>query len=193
MVKTIDEFAFQTNLLALNAAVEAARAGVAGAGFAVVADEVRALAERSARAARDSAEKIAEAQRRGAQGVELSARVAGRLQAIAGQVRRMDELAAGIAEACREQSAGIGQLNTAMTDIDRVTQANAAQAEETAGTAEELGAQVTELNAAMDDLARLLGSTTEGDEMARSPELVAPSVGGAPAVACAAQHLPTQG
>jgi methyl-accepting chemotaxis protein len=159
IIKTIDEIAFQTNILALNAAVEAARAGEAGAGFAVVADEVRSLAQRSAVAAKETADKIADATQKSAQGVELSVRVASGLQEILEKTREVDRLVAEVATASQEQSEGITQINTAVSQMDKVTQANAAGAEETASAAEELNAQSAELQQAASQLAALVGAS----------------------------------
>ena len=141
IVKSIDEIAFQTNILALNAAVEAARAGEAGAGFAVVAEEVRALAQRSAHAARETAEKIEDSIHKSEQGVQLSTAVAESFQDIAAKARQMDDLVAEIATASHEQSQGVGQVSSAIADMDKVTQSNAATAEESASAAEELNQQ----------------------------------------------------
>ncbi|MFH1500234.1 MAG: methyl-accepting chemotaxis protein [Verrucomicrobiota bacterium] len=161
IIKTIDEIAFQTNILALNAAVEAARAGEAGAGFAVVADEVRSLAQRSAVAAKETAEKIEDATRRSAQGVQLSARVAEGLQKIVTRAREVDQLVAEVAVASREQSEGLTQISTAITQMDQITQTNAANAEETASAAEELNAQSQELKNTSGELASLVGAALE--------------------------------
>ncbi|MFA6286591.1 MAG: methyl-accepting chemotaxis protein [Opitutaceae bacterium] len=158
IIKTIDEIAFQTNILALNAAVEAARAGEAGAGFAVVADEVRSLAQRSAVAAKETADKIADATSRSAQGVELSGRVSSGLQQILEKNREVDRLVADVATASQEQSEGLAQINVAITQMDKVTQSNAANAEETASAAEELNAQSEELRTASAQLAALVGA-----------------------------------
>jgi methyl-accepting chemotaxis protein len=159
IIKTIDEIAFQTNILALNAAVEAARAGEAGAGFAVVAEEVRSLAQRSAVAAKETAVKIAEASTRSEQGVQLTLRVAGGLQQILNQNREVDRLISEVAGASAEQSEGLSQINMAVSQLDKVTQSNAACAEETAAAAQDLNSRSTELSNASRDLARLVGTS----------------------------------
>jgi methyl-accepting chemotaxis protein len=145
IVKTIDEIAFQTNILALNAAVEAARAGEAGAGFAVVADEVRSLAQRSAQSAKETAAKIEDSVTRSEHGVKISARVAESFSEIVTKARGVDELVAEIATGSNEQSQGIGQVATAVSQMDKVTQSNAASAEESASASEELNAQAENL------------------------------------------------
>ena len=158
IIKTIDEIAFQTNILALNAAVEAARAGEAGAGFAVVAEEVRSLAQRSATAAKETADKIEAALQKSEEGAATSAEVAAMLTQIVDHVRNMDTLVAEIAQASTEQSAGIAQVNGAMTEMDKVTQTNAAGAEESASAAHELSSQSTELRNLVDQLRLLVGA-----------------------------------
>ena len=160
IIKTIDEIAFQTNILALNAAVEAARAGEAGMGFAVVADEVRNLAQRCAQSARETSGKIESAVANTAQGVALSTKVAEGLTAIVSKVRQVADLAAEVAAASREQSQGVSQVNLAVTEMDKVTQANAANAEESSAAAEELNAQAETLTDAMTELLRLVGGQT---------------------------------
>jgi methyl-accepting chemotaxis protein len=157
IIKTIDEIAFQTNILALNAAVEAARAGEAGMGFAVVADEVRNLAQRSAQAAKETASKIEGAIGKTAQGVEISGKVVQALNDIVARTRQVDELAAEVASASGEQTQGITQINTAVGQMDKVTQGNAASAEESAAAAEELNAQAETMKASVTDLLKLVG------------------------------------
>jgi hypothetical protein len=171
IIKTINEIAFQTNLLALNAAVEAARAGEAGMGFAVVAEEVRSLAQRSATAAQETAAKIEGAIARTAQGVEISARVASALENILAKVRQVDDIASQVAAASREQGQGIAQINTAIGQADRVTQATAAHAEQSAAAAAQLDAQAQALHHAMQDLKALV----EGAQAAAPTQAPAPS------------------
>jgi len=163
IIKTIDEIAFQTNILALNAAVEAARAGEAGAGFAVVAEEVRALAQRSAQAAKETAGKIEDAIQKSEHGVAISGGVAKALGEIVEKARKVDALVAEIAVASQEQNQGIGQVNTAVSQMDKVTQSNAGSAEETAAAAEELNAQAQCMHDNVVELLRLVGG--HGDKV----------------------------
>ena len=141
IVKNIDEIAFQTNILALNAAVEAARAGEAGAGFAVVADEVRSLAQRSAAAAKETAEKIEAAIANSQRGSVSCGKVGDSLDEIVRKVAAVDSLVAEISTAAKEQSQGIQQVGTAMTQLDKVTQGNATNAQQSASAAEQLNSQ----------------------------------------------------
>ncbi len=146
IITTIDEIAFQTNLLALNAAVEAARAGEQGRGFAVVAAEVRSLAQRSASAAREIKGLIQDSVSKIGAGTELVNRSGSTLTEIVDAVKRVTAIVAEIAAASKEQATGVGQINHAVSDIDKITQANASQAEEISGTASALSTQSRELD-----------------------------------------------
>ena len=138
IVRTIDEIAFQTNILALNAAVEAARAGEAGLGFAVVADEVRTLALRSAKAAKETSDKITASIARAEAGVQLSRKVSGNFELIVERTRGLDARIAEIAQANGEQSHGIDKIKTAVGEMDRVTRENASLAGETVASTQKL-------------------------------------------------------
>jgi methyl-accepting chemotaxis protein len=170
----IDEIARQTNLLALNAAVEAARAGEAGRGFAVVAAEVRSLAQRSSQAAKDIAQLIATSAGQVKDGVQLVDQAGTALTEIIGSIRSVADTVSDIAAASREQSVGIEQVNKALTQIDDVTQQNAALVEENAATARVL----SDMAKAMREhvaFFKLGGETDVGKEIADEEPVRRPS------------------
>lgn len=163
ILKTIDEIAFQTNLLALNAAVEAARAGEAGMGFAVVADEVRSLAQRAASAARETAARIDDSRAKTADGVAVSAKVAHTLEDIVSKARKVDDLVVAVATASEEQSRGIVQINSAISQMDKLTQGSAANASESAEASGALHNQALAMRASVQELLALVDGGTRID------------------------------
>ena len=149
IIGVIDEIAFQTNLLALNAGVEAARAGEAGRGFAVVASEVRALAQRCSNAAKEIKELISQSTQQVAQGVGLADRTGEALEKIVKTVGAVSVLVSEISSAAKQQSTGLGEINSAMTQLDQVTQQNAAMVQETTRASQDLNKDANELNTLM--------------------------------------------
>ncbi len=145
IIGVIDGIAFQTNILALNAAVEAARAGEQGRGFAVVAGEVRTLAQRSAEAAKEIKALINASVERVEMGAELVAQSGAVMQDIVGSVRRVSDLIGEISAASTEQRDGIGLVNQAVTQLDQMTQQNAALVEESAAAAQSMREQAHRL------------------------------------------------
>ncbi len=162
IIRVIDEIAFQTNILALNAAVEAARAGEAGLGFAVVADEVRNLAQRSAQAAKDTADLIEESILKSGEGSTKLAQVAASIQAITEGAEKVKTLVDEVEASSKEQAQGIEQISRAVAQMDEVTQRNAANAEESASAGEELNAQSQSLMSVVGQLRDMVGNAPEG-------------------------------
>ncbi len=153
----IDEIAFQTNLLALNAAVEAARAGEAGKGFAVVATEVRALAQRSGRASKEIKDLISNSDSQVRDGVGLVQKAGTSLEEIVTSVRKVADIISDIAAASKEQASGIDEVGTAVTNMDEMTQQNAALVEETTAALHSMTGQT-------DDLKKLVRFFKTGEE-----------------------------
>jgi len=162
IITVIDDIAFQTNLLALNAGVEAARAGEAGRGFAVVASEVRALAQRSSDAAKEINGLISESGHHVKQGVQLVDQAGGALQTIAVAVKELSMHVGEIATSSRNQSAGISEINSAVNQLDQVTQQNAAMFDET-----------TAASHAFTSEAETLGTTVSAFQTGSAPRAMA--------------------
>ena len=166
--------------------MEAARAGEAGMGFAVVAEEVRSLAQRCAQAARETSNQIETTIIKSKEGAEHTEKVAASFKDIVTRIRKLDELAAEVSNASGEQRQGIEQINTAMIHIDKVTQGNAAGAEESASAAEELNAQAESMKGSVNELMHLVGGrrltarfrteAEQGQPKIPSPVVEAPAI-----------------
>lgn len=157
VLKNLDQIAFQTNILALNAAVEAARAGAAGSGFSVVADEVRSLARKSTDSARQSAEIIEKTIADVGKGVALVARAHEAFGAVSTTIATGSELVSRIAANSKEQARGISHIGDALNKIEKVTQSNAASAQETAESASSMVVQIQSSRQHLDDLVSVVG------------------------------------
>ncbi|CAD5372506.1 Methyl-accepting chemotaxis protein I (serine chemoreceptor protein) [Rubrivivax sp. A210] len=167
IIGTIDGIAFQTNILALNAAVEAARAGEQGRGFAVVASEVRSLAQRSAEAAREIKSLIGASVDKVESGARLVQDAGRTMTEIVASVQRVTDIIGEISAAAAEQSSGIGQVNDAVTQLDQMTQQNAALVEESAAAADSLKEQSRQLADTLSGFR--LGAGTSADTAVVSP------------------------
>ena len=168
IISVIDGIAFQTNILALNAAVEAARAGEQGRGFAVVATEVRNLAQRSAAAAKEIKVLIEDSVEKVGSGTKLVEQAGATMSEVVTSVRHVTDIVAAISAATDEQNAGIAQVHQAITQMDHVTQENAALVEETAAAAQLLRDQAEELSRAV------AAFTISGTQAPKAPARRAP-------------------
>ncbi len=174
IIKVIDEIAFQTNILALNAAVEAARAGEAGKGFAVVADEVRNLAQRSAQAAKDTAALIEESIQKSSEGGVRLEEVTVAIRSITSSTAKAKQLIDDVNTGSKDEAKGIEQIGVAISQMETVTQRNAASAEEGASASQELSAQAESMTDSIENLRTLLSGLSGQNvrQVKHSPSLV---------------------
>ncbi len=179
IINVIDEIAFQTNLLALNAGVEAARAGEAGKGFAVVAQEVRELAQRAAGAAKDIKALVSRSGNEVETGVKLVQATGDALGRIGANVVRINEHMSSIVQAAREQSTGLNEINAAVSQLDQMTQQNAAMVEQTNAASHTLAQDAEKLSELLSQFRN--GQVSETAMRAAAPAEAAPSIKTSPA------------